>query len=585
MNSRKIAGGDGVPHKYLCLAGMDGVKLRGAPKKEAVDSETKLAQEPAQDLEIPDVQTLIVQNPAMNAASFFNLLVSKGFRVVKETQVSAPALDRAGVKKESSIQESGTACRMLESAGGSAGVDANGNARFQNRFRAILIQEGLGNLKDGFFYTKEALRSAVPVFEGRKFYADHPSSFEEEVRPERSVRDVYGHFENIEYKEAEDGTGQLHGDIVVLTDESADWVRARLVHAIEYAKKYPDKDFLGLSINASGDAAPVPAEEFLQREGVVKSAIAKVQEAIAGGLTEIKVVNTIDQATSCDLVTEAGAKGKVLQMLEANRMAKHESEKKEAEAEEKKKEAEEAAPAAHDDEQADKELILSMLKKHGLIGGEEEQAEEAAPADGEPPVHADADAEEKPEGEEKAPAKEAEEGEEAKMMKAAMHYHQAYKAAGYEAAEAADRAVEAMKCAKHAHEAMEAAEAAHKEAKEDECKEAEEKKEAHKESGEVIKLKGENAALKERLAKLEVEKYLDKKLQESRLPMSVTKRFRESVKSGFKSTKEVDEKFKSFIEGYQAFSGEAASLDEFVMTEKNTGAATGEISLADCVEE
>lgn len=576
MKSRKMAGGEGVPHKYLCMAGMSGVKLR-SPKKVEVDSEAKLAATPAEDQEIPDVQTLIVQNPTMNASSFFNLLVSKGFRVVKETQPTMPALARA----QESIKESGTACRMLESAEGQGGVDANGNARYQNRFRAILIQEGLGNLKDGFYYTKEALKSAVPVFEGRKFYADHPSSFEEEVRPERSVRDVYGHFENIEYKEAADGTGQLHGDIVVLTDESADWVRARLVHAIDYAKKYPDKDFLGLSINASGDAKPIGIEEFLQSGDLAKSAVAKVQEAMAGGLTEVKVVKTIDQATSCDLVTEAGAKGKVLQMLEANRMEKkHEAEEKKKEAEEAQKEGEEAAPAAHDDEQADKELILQMLKKHGLIG----DAEEAAPADGEPPV--DAEKKEEPAAEEEqAEAKEAEEGEEAKMMKAAMHYHQAYKAAGYEAAEAADRAVEAMKCAKHAHEAMEAAEAAHKEAKEDECKEAEEKKEAHKESGEVIKLKGENAALKERLAKLEVEKYLDKKMQESRLPMSVTKRFRESIKSGFKSTKEVDEKFKSFMEGYQAFGGEAASLDEFVMTEKNTSAAGGGISLDDCVED
>jgi hypothetical protein len=65
------------------------------------------------------------------------------------------------------------------------------------RFRVALIQEGLGNLRDGFYYTKQALESAVPAFEGKKAYADHPSRSEESDRPERSVRDIVGHYENL----------------------------------------------------------------------------------------------------------------------------------------------------------------------------------------------------------------------------------------------------------------------------------------------------------------------------------------------------------------------------------------------------
>lgn len=584
-----------MPHKYLALSGPAGLERRAPIAKKpapAVDkeagSEEKLAPTPTLDQDIPDIQTLIVQNPGMNAVSFFNLLKSKGFQITREAVVSQPALDRAAVKKES-IHESGAACRMIEAEGG-GGADTNLDARYQNRFRAILIQEGLGNTKDGYYYTKEALQSSVPIFEGRKFYADHPSAFEEEVQPERSVQDVYGHFENIKYVEAKDGTGQIQGDIVVLADPSADWVRGRLVHAIDYAKKYPDKDFLGLSINASGDATPMNAQEFLQSAEVVESAKGKLSQAIAEGLAEVKIVKLIDSAVSCDLVTEAGAKGKILQLLEAEKMAK--KEKKEAE-EKKEKAHHEADPAAadaaaHDDVEQDKALILDMLKKHGLIKGDddgegEEEAEEAFPpkkpaADGKAPpakdgapahdgAAADGDAEHA-------------DAEEAKVLKAAMHYHQAYKQAGHDTHEAASRAVEAMKCAKVAHAAMESE--GHKEA--EEKHEAEEKKEKHKESADAIKLRGENASLKERLAKLETEKYLDKKLQESKLPMSVTKRFRESIK-GFKSQKDVDEKFCLFIEGYKAIGGEAGSLGEFVMTEKNVTAAEEGFTLDDCVEE
>lgn len=572
----------------------------GAPESEKKegggDAEPQL--QPAQlvqDAKAEDVQTLIVQNPQMNAASFYNLLKAKGFHVTKEAIVSAPPLARAGVeaipksdatRESSALGKSYFNFRFVEAA-----VDKpQGDERYRNRFRVVLIQEGLGNTKDGYFYTKEALKSAVPVFEGRKFYADHPDAIEEETRPERSVRDVYGHFENVEYKEAADGTGQLHGDVVVLPDTSSDWVRARMVHAISYSKKYPDKDFIGLSINASGDAEPVAAEEFLSKGEIVESAKQKLLNAISEGLREVKVVKLIDSAISCDLVTEAGARGKVLELLEGDKMKKkHEAEEKKHEAEEKKHEAEEKKheseaeekkeaadeekpeeekpegeededeekdgvhidvlkhkeEQAHDDEEQDKALILDMLKKHGLV-------------------------------------KEGEEAEAMEAEKAAKHYLAAYKACGYDAKEAAERACEAMKCAKHAHEAHES-----EAKKESEAEEKKHESEAKKESAEILKLKGENAKLVEKLAKIEVETYLDKKLKESRLPMSVTKKFKESVKA-FKSKADVDEKFNLFIEGYKSLEGgeaQASSLEDFVMVEKSEmRESKGGISLEDCVE-
>lgn len=551
--------------------------MLGHPSKsESAPSEAPQAtqvqpEQMAADVNADDVQTLIVQNPHMNASSFFNLLKSKGFVIKKEAEMTSAPLARAGAKVEQHIPLDKVGATSLTGTKKEAAhfesksyfnfkfIEAavdnpQGDERYKNRFRVILIQEGLGNTKDGFYYTKEALQSAVPVFEGRKMYADHPDKIEEETRPERSVKDVFGHFENVQFIEAKDGTGQLHADLVLLPDSGTDWVRARLMHAVDYSKKYPDKDFIGLSINASGDAEPIDATELLESGQVVPSAVQKVKEAMAEGLTEIRLVKIIDSAVSCDLVTEAGAKGKVIELLEAKEMEKkHEAEEKKMkqaeEAEEKKKEAEEAeegeeaAPAAHGDEEQDKALIMDMLKKHGLVDGEGEESEKA--------------------------------------YKAAKHYQKAYKAAGYEAEEAAHRACEAMKCSAEAHKMHQAeeSEAEESEAKKKESEEAEEKK---KESANLLKLKGENAQLKERLAALETEKYLDKKLQESKLPMSVTKKFRESLKA-VKSKKEVDEKFDLFMEGYKAVGGEAVGLSAFVMVEKSEAVVEG-ISLDDCID-
>jgi hypothetical protein len=551
-------------------------------------SETVLAPPSPSDAPTEDVETLVVQNPQMNAASFLALLKSKGFVItppkpglqgvpplapevrarttpevtppVKEAQGSIPALDRAGVKE--SIKESGAACRFLES---SAGVGSNGDPRYVNRFRCILIQEGLGNLRDGFYYTKESLKSAVPVFEGRKYYADHPTPREEEERPERSVRDVYGHFENLEYKEAADGTGQLYADVCVLPSEDADWIRARMMHAVQYAKKYPDKEFVALSINAGGDARRMPVQQFLREHDLVPSAKLKIQQAIDQGLEEIKVVKVIDHAVSCDLVTEAGAKGKVLNLLEGAKTMAVENKKEDEQQVEKKEGEQKDAPApkdkeapgagAHDDEAKDKELILAQLRKHGLVGENEENAE---------------------------------------MMQAAHGMHKAYKENGHSSEEAATRAVESMKCSKKVQEAAAAKDdAAKKEAEKAKAKEsaapAVESEELKALRAEKLRLEGENARLRESNTANEVEKHLDKALAGSGLPRAATKKFREANK-GFKNTKEVDEKLALFVEGYKAVGGEAdsaGSLEEFVMTEKNAPAndSKGSVDLSDCVQE
>jgi len=182
------------------------------------------------------------------------------------------------------------------------------------KFRVVLLQEGLGNFGDAFYYHRDALDSAVPVFTGSKIYADHPTKIDEEIRPERSVRDVLGHFENLSVEEDKSGRAQLMGDLSILPDKPFEWARALMLHSIEHAKKFPDKNFIGLSINASGDADPASIDDVIKE--APESARPKLIEAKQNGIESVKVVRLIKSAVSCDLVTEAGAGGKIINYLE-----------------------------------------------------------------------------------------------------------------------------------------------------------------------------------------------------------------------------------------------------------------------------
>jgi hypothetical protein len=180
-------------------------------------------------------------------------------------------------------------------------------------FDVILIKEGLGNWKDGFYYSKDALKGAAAqkVFEGEKIYADHPSESDEVNRPERSVRDILGYYTNVLYTESNEGQGMLVGKTVIPGAPAFDWARSLMSQAVDYSTKYQDKDFVGVSINASGDANPMNIDDMMN-SGVPAPCLAKLQEAKAKGITEIKYVTVIGDAKSCDLVTAAGAGGKIV---------------------------------------------------------------------------------------------------------------------------------------------------------------------------------------------------------------------------------------------------------------------------------
>lgn len=517
-------------------------------KETTTDPET--AGNPSQDIE-QLVSELLSKNPSMNSATFLNLLKSQGIKFTKEADsaTSSVALVRG---KESAI--SFRSVRFLEKDNGPSSTDVGLQKPKDKylgftKFRAVLLQEGLGNFGDAYFYSKAALDTAAPIFEGKKIYADHPSSLDEQIRPERSVRDVLGHFENVHVELMEDNRSQLVGDVVILPDESFKWARSLMAHAVEFHSKFPDKEFIGLSINASGDAEPVALSEYLKND-LPNSVKLKLAEAQEKGIETIRIVSVISDAVSCDLVTEAGAGGGVKNYLESNKNNLSKGDKMDPKEKEEKKEAIEqpAVGGDHADAAQDVELIKSMLKK--AFGGEEEPSEQEC-----------------------AIAKEAIE---------------AYTEMGVEAEQAKEKAMEFMKASKHmaAKQAKKEAEEKPAELKDEEKKEESAEGKEKKESAineEIIKLKGELAKYKEKDKKLAVQAHVEKVCKESKRSNAFTNDFKAIVKEA-KSVEEVDKAWKLFEAGSKSV--ESAKYEGITFTTEKVVTSSGiestSISFDDC---
>jgi len=272
-----------------------------------------------------EINKLLVDNPNMSAPTFLNLLKSKGFEIAKKNlnpseQVELKQADSASAfpqvtRAQDTKQESEKlkfSCSLMES-------DKPKDPRVgPQKYKTVLLSEGLGNMVDRFYYTKQALESAVPIFEGAKIFSDHPSADEEMTRPERSVRDVLGHFETVHIERDNDGRSLLVADCVPVAGESFVWAKDLMSHAVQYSKKFPDRDFIGLSINADGAAQESDIDLAIKSEATPESVKLKLSKAKEKGIKTIKIVSAISDATSCDLVTKAGAGGKVLTLIESN---------------------------------------------------------------------------------------------------------------------------------------------------------------------------------------------------------------------------------------------------------------------------
>ena len=209
----------------------------------------------------------------------YQRIAESGVLSVTYQRVSAhPAPHRADPASAGApVEISESSVRILEAK---KGEEAKGNA-----WDVLLIKAGTsGNARH---YPAAMLEASVPLFEGVKAYADHPSKEEARNRPERSIRDVVGWFEGVRWDAEEQG---IRGTFRIT--EAADWLRQTLKSAWDAGKT----DLLGFSINALG------------RVGAKRSDNSTLIEAIE------KVVST-------DVVTTPGAGGRLLGVLESERSA------------------------------------------------------------------------------------------------------------------------------------------------------------------------------------------------------------------------------------------------------------------------
>lgn len=146
--------------------------------------------------------------------------------------------------------------------------------------RVTIINPGWS--KNQRHYGSAMLGKAAGLFEDTKAYADHPSKSEQRSRPERSVRDIVGRYENVR----QENDGRLTGDLKVV-GEAENWLWPLITDAVQNKP-----DLIGISINA----------------------LAQTRKGQVDGKKGI-VVEAILKANSADIVTTPAAGGKFETLL------------------------------------------------------------------------------------------------------------------------------------------------------------------------------------------------------------------------------------------------------------------------------
>lgn len=154
----------------------------------------------------------------------------------------------------------------------------------------ILIAEGPGNKRDRHYYTAEALRESVKVFDGISCFLDHPGQGD---NPERSVRDKCGWYSRPRISSVE-GRTCIVADLHLAKNAAGNEARALMETDREYRRQHPDKVWAGFSIIAEGEAhtGEIDGENW-------------------------SIVDGFDRALSTDIVTFPAAGGKALDFRES----------------------------------------------------------------------------------------------------------------------------------------------------------------------------------------------------------------------------------------------------------------------------
>lgn len=162
----------------------------------------------------------------------------------------------------------------------------------------LLLRAGPGNPHDRHWYSEACIHDAATsgIFEGTQCYLNHPSTFEEQTLPERSVKELAGWYSDVRaatYTDPQLGeTVGLYADFhpAIGRDDVISLVRT----CADFASRYPRMAYAGLSINAVGPSVPdmIDGEQW-------------------------NVVDKIEAVESVDIVTRAGAGGTLVPLKES----------------------------------------------------------------------------------------------------------------------------------------------------------------------------------------------------------------------------------------------------------------------------
>lgn len=150
----------------------------------------------------------------------------------------------------------------------------------------IIIKEGMGNLVDRHLYEADLLARSAGMFNGIKANADHLTKSQERDQPEGSVKEIVGYYKDA-HVETIGGKICLAATLKIMEGAAYDWAWTLVKEAWAYAKQFPGKDLVGISINAFG------------KSHAVEGADGKI----------VNVVDEFSEIQSADIVTAAGAGG------------------------------------------------------------------------------------------------------------------------------------------------------------------------------------------------------------------------------------------------------------------------------------
>jgi hypothetical protein len=228
------------------------------------------------------------------------------FSNIKPAAQVVVAMESNREPEDTDIQESAVALRE------GLGMDENGIIK-----DACLIQPGWGS---SGYYGADVLQKEAAGFSGLQMFVDHPTSIEETIIPERSIKNLAAVVTNTVFKETGWKGAGIYGDVKVFSD---------------YQEPIKEKaPFIGLSLYGRGKA--------------------KIGEA--EGKTG-KIIESIPYKRSVDFVTKAGAGGALMPLLESARKPDEPNKPNESSHKESVKESGTGSEVVVIKESKDKELI------------------------------------------------------------------------------------------------------------------------------------------------------------------------------------------------------------------------------------